>query len=199
MPLILPTSYLPPVSYFSILASGQEILLESNEHFIKQTLRNRCRIAGANGVLTLTVPVEHDNRWRKPIRDLRISASGDWNRQHWKSIVSAYGKSTYFTFYEERLRQAFLKHHVFLLDLNMELLTLLCGWVNVPVPAGCTETYNDSYRTGTDFRNSWDGSMRTTEGVKSYYQVFAERHGFLPDLSVIDLLFNTGPDAKAHL
>lgn len=199
MPLILPVSYLPPVSYFKALTSGQAVLLESAEHFVKQTLRNRCRIAGANGMLTLTVPVEHDNRWRKPIRDLRISAPGEWNRRHWKSIVSAYGKSTYFEFYEERLRQSLLKKHTFLWDLDLELMTLLAGWMKVPMPVGFTEQYLPDYGEGNDLRNTWNTASPPVPEFKSYYQVFSERCGFLPDLSVIDLLFNTGPDANSHL
>jgi hypothetical protein len=199
MSLILPIAYFPPVSYFSALASGQEALLESEEHFVKQTLRNRCRIAGANGTLLLTVPVEHDNRWRKPIRDLRVSTSINWNRIHWKSIVSSYGKSTYFMYYEEQLRKALLKKHVFLWDLNTELLNLLAAWIRVPLPAGATDEYLQRHEGGTDLRHRWDSEKNTASEPKPYYQVFSERHGFREDLSAIDLLFNTGPDAGSFL
>jgi hypothetical protein len=199
MSLILPLAYLPPVSYFSALASGKEVVLESAEHFIKQTIRNRCRIAGANGTLLLTVPVEHDNRWRKPIRDLRVSTSGDWNRLHWRSIVSSYGKSTYFMFYEEPLRQALLKKHTFLWDLNTELLNLLAGWIRVPAPIGNTDEFMPNYEEGKDFRNYWDTENKYTTEPKAYYQVFSDRHGFQRDLSAIDLLFNTGPEARSFI
>jgi hypothetical protein len=192
---IVSTSYLPPVSYFRTLARHGSYLLEAHEHFVKQTIRNRCEIAGANGTLTLTVPIAHADRWRTPIRELKISGTA-WKQQHWRSIFSAYGKSAFFTYYADELEQILFRSHVFLWDLNLELTEKLSGWLQLPTKMAVTSEYVASYPDLVDFRN-FRVDKRKEE--RPYYQIFSERHGFKGDLSAIDLLFNTGPEARSFI
>jgi hypothetical protein len=198
--LILSSAYLPPVHYFSkIIASGEkEILVEQHEHFVKQSYRNRCCIMSANGILPLTVPILHNKKAHTTIRDVKISYDFDWQKIHWKSIESGYRCSPFFEYYEDLLLPCFTKKHVFLFDLNQELLVLLFKMLKL----NCTLAYTESFEkivAGMDFRNALHPRQLVhaiaVENAKPYSQVFGTRFGFIPNLSILDLIFNTGPEA----
>lgn len=198
--LLLPAFYLPPISYFHVIKRQESpLLLERFEHYPKQSYRTRAKIATANGVLDLIVPIIHGRKERVAMKDIRINYEHDWQRLHWLSLQTAYRSSAYFEYYEDDFYQFYDKKHEFLLDFNMAQLTLLLKCLKLERMVSFTESYQQSTESA-DFRecihpkkgNLWPDQP-------GYYQVFEERHGFIGDLSAVDLLFNQGPQSKNFL
>lgn len=198
--LLLPAFYLPPVSYFHIIQqSEQSLLLERFEHYPKQTYRTRAEIASANGVLDLIVPIVHSQKEHVPMKDIRINYDFNWQRLHWLSLQTAYRSSAYFEFYEADFARFYEQKHDFLFDFNIEQLQLLLKCMKINRAIAFTETYT-SKKELRDFRDAIHPKKKSLfEHPKPYYQVFEEKHGFLPDLSAVDLLFNQGPQSKNYL
>ncbi|WP_262247686.1 WbqC family protein [Parapedobacter soli] len=200
-PLILPACYLPPVSYFGVLyAMPAPILLERHEHFPKQTYRNRASICSANGKLDLIIPVQHGSRNHTAMKDVRISYGADWQRLHWTSLQTAYRSSAYFEYYEDDFAPFYHQRFEWLFDFNEAQLAVLLRLLKIEKEIGHTTGYRDDYPPATDFRQAIH-PKRTTPGhdSKPYYQVFEARHGFIADLSIVDLLFNHGPQSRGYL
>lgn len=185
--MILPSSYLPPVSYLRAMNRLQEVQIEVCEHYVKQTIRNRCWIASPNGPLSLTVPVEKIQK-KAPMRDVRISDHGNWRHQHWNALASSYGQSPFFEYYADDFAPFYERKWEFLVDYNEALLDVLCRNIDFSPRYSRTQAYQ-----GTEDWNAMYGD------VKPYYQQFASRHGFLSDLSTVDLLFNMGPESLLYL
>lgn len=185
--LILPTAYLPPVSYISALYRSQAVCVEVHENYQKQTLRNRCTIDSPNGPLSLSIPVEKQNG-HVPMRDIRISDHGNWRHQHWNALVSSYRQSPFFEYYQDDFAPFYQRKWDFLVDYNQELLQLLCSLIDIQPQVRRTEVYLGLSPVSPE-----------VAALKPYYQVFASKHGFLPDLSVVDLLFNMGPESVLYL
>lgn len=199
---ILPVCYLPPLSWFRAYLSGQgeEILLEKHEHFPKQTYRNRCHIHSPNGLLALTVPIQHGSGQHSSVKDIRISRHQPWQKTHWRSLEAAYRSSAFFEFFEDELARFYEQDFRFLFDLNEQLLTQLMQWMKITPRHGFTEFYEkDPGPEVLDLRETIHPKKPSYTSVQPYYQVFEDRNGFLPDLSVIDLLFNHGSRAAAMI
>ncbi|MBP3774119.1 MAG: WbqC family protein [Bacteroidaceae bacterium] len=195
--VLLSTAYLAPVSYYCRLAARSQIFLEQWEHYVKQSYRNRCLIATASGVQALCVPVERHFSPQSPIRDLRISDHGNWRHQHWQALLTAYDRSPYFEYYADDLRPFYERKYDYLLDFNEALREMLCGLLDIHPNVKLTETY-EAHPAAEDLRLSIHPKNPAADAgfrAEPYYQVFAQRHGFLPNLSVVDLLFNLGPEA----
>jgi hypothetical protein len=191
----LSTAYLGPVQYYCKLLQYPSILIEQEENFIKQTYRNRCVIAAANRLLTLSVPVEKPETLKCQTKDIRISDHGNWRHLHWNALISAYGTSPFFMYYQDDFAPFFEKKYRFLFDFNEELRKLICSLLDMQPSVSFTTQYevNPSH----DFREkiSPKSSFNDPEFVPiPYYQVFKEKFGFLPNLSIVDLLFNMGPE-----
>ncbi|MDR3129262.1 MAG: WbqC family protein [Tannerellaceae bacterium] len=201
MEVYLSTAYLAPIQYYCRLLSGT-VYLETCEHFVKQSFRNRCLIGGANGLLTLTIPVEKPRSNLKiPIRDVRISEHGRWRHQHWQALVSAYRKSPFFDYYEEDFAPFYHRSSLhFLFDFNEELRRTVCHLLGITPIIRSTNIYFPS--PPNDYRNAIHPKHKVVDPLFlpiSYYQVFSARHSFLPNLSIADLLFNEGPEALSIL
>lgn len=198
--IILSASYLPPVSYFHAIAQNDgNVILDKYEHFPKQTYRNRAKIATANGILDLIVPIQHGRKERIAMKDVKITYDHEWQRLHWLSLQTAYRSSPYFEFYEDDFRPFYEEKHEFLFDFNVAQLELILKCLKLKRTIDFTETYEKSYESG-DFRSLIHPKKESVlQNPKPYYQIFEERHGFLPDLSVIDLIFNQGPQSKNYL
>lgn len=196
MKVILETQYLPSVAYFTLLANVDVVYLEAHELFEKQTFRNRCEILGANGVQRLTVPV-HSANSKIRIQKLIIDHQQKWVNNHWRSIQSAYGKAPFFDYYAEYLQPELFKPKESLFDLNLSLLTLCLKLINLPIKINLTEKYE--LKPSEDI---FDGrsmvhpkkSLETLTWFRptAYYQIFGKN--FVPNLSILDLLFCMGPD-----
>ncbi|MDK2977975.1 MAG: hypothetical protein PWP52_689 [Bacteroidales bacterium] len=200
--VILSTAYLPPVQYFTKLIQYDDILIEAHENFIKQTYRNRCNIYGANGLLALSIPVKKINTKTK-IKDIVIDYDTNWPKMHWKSIESAYRSSAFFEFYADYLVPFYHKKYQFLIDFNHDLLNMLAEQLEIDI----NFSYSDKYSFPEDvpfddFRDIIHPKKKQNDPdfkVKKYFQVFSDKHGFISNLSIIDLLFNTGPEALQYL
>ena len=198
MDIIAHPMYLAPVSLYVHLYAGTRMLLDLDAPFVKQTFRNRALIAAENGALPLTVPVVHNGGVKQAMRDLIISDHGNWRRMHWNAIVSAYKKSPFFDYYADDFRPFYEKRYEFLVDFNMQLHDTVCGLLGLErevASLGCAEN------TGSiiDCRPLVEPSAETVVEPQRYYQVFEQRNGFLPNLSIADLLFNMGPEGLITL
>ena len=198
---ILPLFYLPPVSYFSkIQQIKPDFLIEKFEHFPKQTFRNRAGIYSPNGKLDITVPVVKGSKMRTAIKDVKISYDFNWQRLHWMSLESCYRSSAYFEFYEDELALFYYKKFDFLFDYNLELIEWLSKKLKLDITFNFTTEYYDHIEPEFDYRNMMS-PKKTDEYLnnKQYFQVFEDKHQFIPNLSIVDLLFNQGPQAKLYL
>ena len=174
---------------------AKEIWLEACENYVKQSYRNRCRIATANGVETLSIPVEGNSGQKNPIRDVRISSHGNWQQTHWRAITSAYMNSPFFEYYQDDFRPFYENKWTFLWDYNLELLTLILRLLEIDPAIKQTEKYQFEFPEVYDFREIIHPKKDPIFTTGSYYQVFENKFGFLPDLSIIDLLFNMGNES----
>ena len=192
----LSTTYLGPVQYYCKLFSFDSVMMETNEHYLKQTYRNRCTIATANGTQSLSVPVENSPTDKCLIRDIRISEHGNWRHLHWKALVSAYGMSPFFEYYQDDFAVFYERKYPFLFDLNEQLRLTVCELLDIRPTVNFTTGYhitlpNDYRETIRPKHAGPDASFEP----QPYYQVFQEKYGFLPNLSIIDLLFNMGTES----
>jgi len=198
---IFPLFYLPPVSYFSALnAQNYQFLLEKEEHFPKQTFRNRTRIYSPNGPLDLFLPVIKGSKYHTKMKDVKISYDFKWQRLHWLSLESCYRNSPYFEYYEDDLAPFFQKKYDFLFDYNLEILEWIFKQLKKSPVLEFTTEYEKDIPAELDYRNKIQ--FKNAELIapqKIYTQVFGEKHGFLPNMSIVDLLFNQGPQAKHYL
>ena len=169
-----------------------EVRIEAAENYLKQTYRNRCLIAAANGPLSLSIPIVKPDTLKCLTKDIRISDHGNWRHLHWNAISSAYNSSPFFEYYEDDFAPFYEKKYDFLFDFNEELRQMVCNLLDIHPHVVFTtdfetEVEND-FRGISPKRESGD----STFCPKPYYQVFQDKHGFIPNLSIIDLLFNTG-------
>jgi len=195
--ICLTSAYLAPVEYYSAMAKADIVFLEHCEFYEKQSYRNRCNIAGANGQLALTIPVEKSKGSRMLTRDVRISEHNDWQLQHWRSIESAYNSTPFFEYYKDDLIPFYEKNWTFLWDFNTEIQTKMLELLDLQVDVQLTKEYKVDFDENVqDVRNSIHPKKETEVGsFKTYYQVFEQRFGFIPNLSSIDLLFNMGNES----
>lgn len=192
---ILPLSYLGPVSYYAAMLQSDRVLLEQCEHYVKQTYRTRCKVATGNGIMDLTVPIEKPSS-KSPMRDLRIAYKENWQQIHWRALESAYRNSPFFDYYRDDFEPFYTKRTEFLLDLNLGLHEVVASLIGKLPKVELTESYEAQYQEGVaDLRNAFSPKEASLYKGKSYYQVFDQKFGFQNDLSIVDLLFNMGPES----
>ena len=196
--MVLPCCYLAPVSHYSAYYRADEVRLEVCDHFTKQTLRNRCWIDSPSGPLALTIPVVKTDG-KTMMRDIRISDHGNWRHQHWVALESSYRQSPFFEYYADDFAPFYEKKWEFLADFNEELMALVASLLDIQKPVSRTMTYEANEANGANGANGAYEAYEANGTVRPYYQVFASRHGFLPDLSIVDLLFNLGPEGVLWL
>ena len=234
---LLSTTYFGPVQWYQKL-NRHRCIIEQHDNFVKQTYRNRCVIASANGPQTLTVPIERYDGMKCAMRDIRISDHGNWRHLHWQALVSAYGETPFFEYYADDIRPFFEEHRwKYLLDFNLDITHTLCSLLDVRPDLTLSDHYIDADETisgggcldravkSLGGANGLDGAAESLGSssacslfvdyrdairpkhplpdaefeARPYYQVRAQRHGFLPNLSVLDLLFNEGPEGIFYL
>jgi hypothetical protein len=195
---ILSTAYLAQIEYYVVLANSERILLEQHEYYQKQSYRNRCRIATANGIMDLSIPV--DSTGKTPMRDLRISDHGNWQTHHWRSIETAYNSSPFFEYYADDFRPFFEKKWLFLWDFNLALLNKTLELLDIETKIELTEQYKpETSDNFLDLRAAIHPKKEISLLLKPYYQIFETKFGFMPNMSIIDLLFNMGNEAQLIL
>jgi len=191
--VLLPTAYLPSLSYLREVLRADVVVLEGQEHFVKQTFRNRCEILTANGTLSLSIPLEKQVDKEITSRK-RISYAENWQQQHWRTITSAYKGSPYFEFFEDDLRPFYEQRFEFLMDYNTALLKSVLHILRVKKEIRFTERYEPHPVGLKDFRAL---PYAAVEMIGPHYQVFSIGSDFVPGLSCIDALFNIGLETKA--
>jgi hypothetical protein len=191
---LLPPAYFGPISYYAILLQHPDCSIELHEHFIKQSIRNRCDIYGANGKLQLTIPKQRKGSDKTIIKEIQISYKQDWQKQHWTAIQSAYNSSPYFEYYKDEIQPFFEQEEILLIDFNIKLQAVILKLLKEEKDVKTTTEYLHQGNF-SDLRNhNWN-----LEKQERYDQVFMEKHGFIANLSILDLLFNLGPESADYL
>jgi hypothetical protein len=196
---LLSTAYLPPVQYISKLTRS-DVIIEKHENFQKQSYRNRCYIYGANGIQCLVIPVKKLHGTKTPITSVEIDNTSPWQKIHLKSIQSAYQTSPFYEYYADDFNALYDEMPERLFDLNFRLLQYILNQIGINPNIRFTDTFEKIPPDLADFRQSIQPKPRLNKPDENfvpvpYQQVFQERYGFLPNLSIIDLLFNEGPNA----
>lgn len=195
--LILPT-YFPSISHFAVIAQSDSITFEMEDNFQKQTNRNRTYIYSPNGIQLLNIPVKHSKAAHQKTKDILIENEFDWQKQHFKSLEAAYRSSPFFEYFEDDITPIFEKKHQFLMDLNFEVLDVVTKCLRMKLEFGKTTEYFHEVADFADFRYLANGK-KDANSFEKYTQVFDDKHGFINNLSVLDLLFNEGKFAMDYL
>ncbi|KPE49483.1 hypothetical protein AOB46_20110 [Chryseobacterium indologenes] len=195
--VLLPVFYMPPISWFSVFLNPEnEIIFEQFENFPKQTYRNRANIYGANGKLSLIIPINHNGN--RAFKDMEISYREDWRNLHWKSIKTAYQSSPYFEYYEDKFRKIFDMKEKFLFDFNLKGLEVIQQILKTEKAHSLNKEYIKNPEE-MNFRDRFSAKHPSEFGMEEYYQTFSEKYGFLEDLSVLDLICNKGPESLMYI
>ena len=190
-------AYFPSIQYIGALIKAKEVSFTLESNYQKQTYRNRCSIYGANGKLNLTIPIQHTKRdGHQKDSSVKIMREENWQILHWKSLTSAYRSSPYFEFYEDELKEVFFRQPKKLMDYNIDLLECILSLLEIDL----SYSFKESYRPLTPLEESLiNAKKQSTISQPVYQQVFATKHGFIPHLSILDLLFNLGPQSIDYL
>ena len=216
---ILSSTYFGPVQWYQKLNRYEECLIERHESFIKQTYRNRMIIPTTNGPLSLTIPTNHDTSLA--MKDIRISDHANWRHVHWNALLSAYGESPFFEYYQDDIRPFYEKKYEFLFDFNMEIMEKMIELLDIRPKVSVTDRYvlSEERRMKSEEFNSPEAQAQFNTQIRDfrdairpkkplpdadfipqrYYQVYEQKHGFQPNMSILDLLFNEGNEAIFYL
>lgn len=195
--LLIESQYFPPIYFYKTLISVNILNIEQYEHYQKVSYRNRCYVAGPNGVILLSVPLTKGKNQRTIMKDVRISNEEKWQALHWKTLTSAYRRSPWFEYFEEDLQVLYSRNFSFLLDWNMACLEWANKAVGIERPVSLTESFRKTYDPASGVLDQRDVMIpgKCQADLPQYTQVFGERTGFMPDLSILDLLFCEGKRA----
>ena len=201
--ILLSTAYFAPIHFYARFISHHQVYIEQFEHFNKQTYRNRCVILGGNGPISLIVPVIKGRGPKILIKDLKISYEMDWQRNHWRTIFSAYNSSPYFEYYKDDIKPIFSNRTKYLLDLNQSINETICDLLEIENTTKLTTDFEEVPENTLNLREIISPKNRTQADPnfhpKEYTQVFSEKFKFTPNLSILDLLFNEGPNSYTIL
>ena len=198
---LLQTTYFGPIQWYQKLYRYDHCLIEQYDSYQKQTYRNRCVIATANGLQALTVPVEGTDE-KCVVKDLRISDHNQWWRVHWNALISAYNESPFFDYYADDIRPFFEKKYKFLIDFNEAICQKVCELIDIHPNIERTTDYQKQTDNMDDYRaviNAKHPLVDSDFHPRRYWQVFEGKHGFQANLSILDLLFNLGPESIFYL
>lgn len=197
MEVLLPLHYAGCVWYWQHAAQANTILFDQHSYFQKQSYHNRCHIAGPNGKQVLSIPTIGSHNQR-PLKEMEISYSEPWQKLHWNAIKAAYGSSPFFEYYDYQLEPFYTKPFHFLADYNFQLTEWLLKQLKCKPEIQLSESFIATPSVN-DFRNLFQAKTEPAQTFARYPQVFEHKYGFLPNLSIFDLLFNEGPLAKEYL
>lgn len=194
---IMVPPYFGPISCWKQIINSN-ILWDVHQNYIKQTFRNRTFIHSANGLQILTIPVKH-SKIKFSMLDAKIDNSIAWQKNHWKSIQSAYNSSPFFEFYRDSLEGIYIKEYTYLTKFNFDLINLILEWTDIEMKSELSKSYKIQYKNSLDLRENIENKKYSSSENIIYKQVFSDKNGFLNDLSIIDLIFNEGPNSISYL
>ena len=198
MEVLLSTTYFGPIQWYQKLYRAERVVMEQWESFQKQTYRNRCLIATTQGIQALTVPVVRGET--SLMKDIRISDHGNWRHLHWNALQSAYGESPFFDYYQDDIRPFYEQRWPYLLDFNEAIRARMCELIDITPEVTLSKVFNA--KANDDFREAINPKHPAPDPdfiPKPYYQVYQQKYGFLPNLSILDLLMNMGPESIFYL
>jgi hypothetical protein len=198
MEVLLSTTYFGPIQWYQKLYRAEHVVIEQWESFQKQTYRNRCLIATTQGIQVLTVPVVRGET--SLIKDIRISDHGNWRHLHWNALQSAYGESPFFEYYQDDIRPFFTQRWDYLFDFNEAIRQKICELIDISPQVSLTKSFHAE--ADHDFREAINPKHPAPDAdfeSRPYYQVYQQKHGFIPNLSILDLLMNMGPESIFYL
>ena len=190
-------SYFAPISHWKEIITGN-IIWDLNQNFNKQTLRNRTYIYGPNKILALSIPIKHSKN-NFTFKNALIENDFLWQKDHWKSIESSYNSSPFFEYYQDSLRKIYNTRYLKLFDFNFDCIKLISDWLEIKNEFRFTKTYIEKYKDEIDLRIKSEKNYEDKFKVKEYIQVFSNKHGFKNNLSILDLIFNQGPNSVSYL
>ena len=194
---IMVPPYFGPISCWKQIINSN-ILWDVHQNYIKQTYRNRTFIHSANGLQILTVPVKH-SKIKFSMLEAKIDNSIAWQKNHWRSIESAYSSSPFFEFYKDSLEKIYIKEYIYLTKFNFDLIKLILKWTDIEMKSELSKDYKIGYENSLDLRKNMENKKYSCSENLKYRQVFSDKNGFLNDLSIIDLIFNEGPNSISYL
>ncbi len=197
--VVLHPSYFPNIASFVAMIKNEDVHFEVCDNYQKQTYRNRSNIYGAQGKLGLTVPVNYTQKNRQLYRDVKISYDTNWQAIHWKSLESAYKMSPFFEFYQDDLKPLFFKKEPFVMAFNLQCFQVVCECLELNISIKKTNYFEKDLKNFRDYRSLINIKKESPQTFQKYTQVFTQKHGFISNLSILDLLFNEGPNAVLYL
>jgi hypothetical protein len=196
---LLDCEYFPCIAWYFHHVRSQSSVVEHFEYFERTTFRNRCEVTGPNGKITLSVPLERGRNQRTVMKDVKVCNKEKWQMLHWKTLCASYRRAPYFEYYEEDFIQFFEKKYTYLIDVNHDSMALLNRLLKFDKPSGHTVQYEKEAANVLDLRRQLHPAMELKETLPVYMQNFEERHGFIPNLSMLDMLYSCGNKAIAML
>ena len=190
---IIPTTYFGPIEYYAIILK-YNCSIETHEHFIKQSIRNRCQIYSSYGKLNLTIPKTSLNSSKTSIKDIKISYAQNWQRTHWRAIKFSYNSSPYFQYYKDEIKDLLNKKETYLLKLNLKIHEKILSILKINTKINITNQY---FKQG-DFKDLREYKFNNVI-AEEYEQVFSNKHQFISNLSILDLIFNLGPESTLNI
>jgi len=196
--VVFSTAYLPPIEFFIYAFLDGEITIEACENYIKQSYRNRCCIYSANGIYNLIIPIDHEGKLHIPIGEVKISYTEPWQRMHWRAITSAYNKSAFFLYYRDHFERFYSDKQKWLIDFNHDIIVECLKLLKLKKSINYTTEFI-KLPEANDLRTRINPKINSEIVFPSYTQAFDIKYGFLKNLSIIDLLFNCGPDSQDYI
>ena len=198
--VLLHPAYFGSIAMYSVMIQVAHSIFENEDNYQKQTSRNRTYIYGANGKLLLNIPVKHSKSARRQkYKEVRIENDFNWQKVHWKSLETAYRTSPYFEYYEDDFRPLYHRKYESLLEFNYSCMQVVLDCLQMDIPFKKTTVYQDTPAQGSDYRHLINAKKDVAITFQPYAQVFESKAGFLPNLSILDLLFNEGTNASSYL
>ena len=203
--ILLSTAYFPNIQYFSKIENFDNFLIEKHENYIKKSYRNRCEILTASGKLALSIPIEKSTTKKINITDVKIDYSENWQKNHLKAIEAAYGLSPFYEFYIDDIKPLFEKNHKYLFDLNLDILEIVFDLINIKKQIKLTDSFVEiNEENSDDFRFSIHPKKQMQKQdnefiANKYIQTFSDKFNFIPNLCILDLIFNLGPESLEYL